>query len=104
MCKYCIITTTCDSLENAEQITKALFDEKLVSCVQMQNINSTYIWKNKLENADEIMLIIKTKFELYSEVEKCILDNHSYETPEIVQLPIINGYSGYLEWIDDTVK
>lgn len=104
MYKYCVITTACDSRQNAEKIIKALFSAKLVSCVQTHNINSTYIWNGGLENADEIMLTIKTKSELYDEVKNCILDNHSYETPEIIQLPIMNGYDGYLEWIEDTVK
>ena len=104
MDKYCIVTTTCDDKQNVEKITKALFDNEIASCIQTHNINSTYVWKGNIENADEIILYIKTRKELYKEVETCILDNHSYETPQIVQIPITDGYLDYLNWIDEVTK
>ncbi len=98
-----ILTTLKDKLE-AESLAKILLEEKLCACIQLFPISSYYHWAGKVEDSTEFLLLIKTKKELYSEVEKRILECHSYDIPEIISLPIENGFSGYLDWIKKETK
>ena len=104
MKQYIMITTTFDNKDEANKIMDLLLKERLVSCCQLSNITSAYHWKGKIEKAEEYLLQMKSKKELYKEIEKIILDNHSYETPQIVAYDIVHGYSEYLKWIDDETK
>lgn len=101
---YCMITTTFDNLEEAKKVIEVLLKSRLVSCCQLQNINSTYHWKGNIENANEYLLQMKTKKSLYNEVEQTILKLHSYETPQIVMYDIIGGSQDYLKWIGEETK
>ncbi len=98
---YCIILTTCGNREEAGQLARGLIEKRLAACIQLSEITSFYEWKNKVENDPELLLRIKTRTALYADVEAFIRANHSYEVPEIVQIPIQNGLGAYLSWIDD---
>jgi periplasmic divalent cation tolerance protein len=75
---------------------------KLAACVQITGpITSIYRWKGKVENVQEWLCMIKTREELFDKVETAIKKLHSYETPEIVAVPIVKGSKEYLTWIDD---
>lgn len=104
MNKYIMITTTFDNKEEANKIIKILLEERLVSCCQLSTITSSYHWKSNVEQADEFLLQMKTKKELFKEIEKIILENHSYETPQLIAYDIVDGYKGYLEWIGEETK
>ena len=99
--EYIIIITTCPDLTEAEKITEALISNKIAACVQTSEIRSTYLWKGNIETAPEIKLLIKTRTGLFDKVSASIKENSSYETPEIISVPIIMGSSEYLGWIDD---
>lgn len=91
--------------KNLKVISKILLEERLVSCCQVYNIESSYWWKDNIVDANEYLLKMKTKKDLYKEVERTILENHSYEVPEIITYNIEDGYSKYLNWIDkETIK
>lgn len=104
MNKYIMIMSTFDSIEELENVANILFEKRLVSCTQVSTIKSTYYWNENLVTADEYLLRMKTKKELYSDVEKIILANHSYEVPQIVAYDISMGYTEYLKWIDKETK
>ena len=104
MNQYIMITTTFDNKDEANKIIDLLLNERLVSCCQLSKITSSYHWKGKIEKANEYLLQMKSKKELYKEVEKVILDNHSYETPQIIAYDIVDGYLEYLKWINDETK
>ena len=104
MPKYILITTTFDNKKEADKVINILIEERLVSCCQISTINSTYHWKGKVENTDEYQVKMKTKKELYKEVEQIILENHSYETPQIVYYDINGGYQDYLDWIGNETR
>lgn len=97
---YCIVTTTTDTNENAEEITQTLLEKKLVACVQTENIKSSYRWQEKIIFADEIQLQMKTKTSLFIQIQKEIEELHTYEVPEIIILPLLNANNSYLEWIE----
>ncbi len=102
--EYCIVLTTFSSIEEAKVLIEILLENQLAACVQCFPIQSFYTWKGKVENEKEIEILIKTKSDMYKDVEEVIKANHSYETPEIIKIPITNGLHDYLEWIDDNVK
>lgn len=104
MNKYIMITTTFDSEEEANKITELLLEKRLVSCCQISNITSSYHWKGKIEHTNELLLQMKSKKDLYKEIEKVILDNHSYETPQLIAYDIVDGYKEYLDWIEEETK
>ncbi|MGB5685348.1 MAG: divalent-cation tolerance protein CutA [Candidatus Electrothrix sp.] len=97
--KYCLIITSYADEDNGKKIIDALLSERLAACVQVMPIQSYYHWQGKIANDDEKLLLIKTKSSLYTKVEKAILAHHAYELPEVIQLPISAGFSGYLNWL-----
>ena len=102
MKSYIQITTTTETKEQAENIAQHLVETKLAACVQILGpITSIYRWKGKVENAQEWLCLIKTRDNLYAKVEAAIKSVHSYETPEIISVPIIEGSKEYLSWIDN---
>lgn len=104
MNQYITITTTFDNREEAEKVMNMLLEKRLVSCCQMSKITSVYHWKGTIEKADEWLVQMKSKKELYDEIEKAILENHSYEVPQIVAYNIVNGHKAYLDWIGEETK
>lgn len=104
MNKYIMITTTFDNKNDADKIIKLLLEKRLVSCCQLNNITSSYHWKGNIEHTEEFLLQMKSKKELFKEIEKVILENHSYETPQLIAYDIVDGYKGYLDWIEEETK
>jgi periplasmic divalent cation tolerance protein len=96
---YCIIISTTSTQEEADKIAAVLLENRVASCVQMSQIISQYHWKGRIESSKEIKLLIKTKDSLYPRVESLIKENHSYEVPQIVKIPINTGLPEYLDWI-----
>jgi periplasmic divalent cation tolerance protein len=101
---HTIILTTTDSKEEAGRLATALVESRLAACVQITAIDSHYVWEGLAQNSAEFLLMVKTRAELYSEVEKFLADNHSYDTPEIIEVPVTTGAASYLRWIDDNTR
>ena len=97
-----MIMTTAGSETEAEDIARALLEERLATCVQMTAVSSRYVWKGALRRDEEILLLIKTRAELYEPVRVRIRALHSYETPEILMLPVVAGDADYLAWLAET--
>jgi len=97
------ITTGTD--EEAQEVAKALLNNRLAACVNIvPKINSIFWWNDTLDSAQENLLIVKSRASLLNEIVKLVKEVHSYETPEIVALPIIGGNPDYLDWISKEVK
>ncbi len=96
---YSVILTTTGSREESARLSDILVTRKLAACVQVVEITSTYIWEGKLNQGPEFLLLIKTASHLYKDVEAAIVENHSYDIAEVVQLPMTNGSPAYLDWI-----
>jgi len=101
---YCIVTTTFSNKHIGQKIIDGLIKNRLAACVQAMPIESTYHWKGEVHNENETLILIKTKGSLYSKVEEFIKNNHDYDCPEIVQIPISAGFHGYLKWIESECK
>jgi periplasmic divalent cation tolerance protein len=100
MKKFIQITTTMSSQLEAKRISRKLLQARLAACVQVIGpINSHYRWKGKIEHAKEWMCIIKARSGDYSMIETIVRKAHSYDVPEILASPILEGNPGYLKWL-----
>lgn len=96
---FCLVMTTLSSEEKADALARQLVQARLAACVQVQAVKSFYVWKEQPCTENEWLLFIKTRSLLYPALEAFIRAHHSYETPEIVQLPITAGSPDYLGWM-----
>jgi len=97
---YCIVLCTCSGDEEAARLAESIVGNRLAACVQIMPIRSIYEWKGEIHRDDERLLIMKTMASSYPRLEEFILQHHSYEVPEIVQVPIEYGFRKYFDWID----
>lgn len=103
MQEFCEIHWTTDSLDEARKVARYLVQERLVACAQITPwIESVYMWDNQLETAQESRIILKTRVNLFERIKQVILDNTSYEVPEVTMLPIAAGHQEYLKWIEES--
>ena len=102
--EYSITITTFPNKDTAKPIAKLLVENRFAACVQIFPIESVYIWQDKVCDENEVMLFIKSKTELFEKISALIKENHTYEVPEIIQVPITGGLPEYLKWIEDWVK
>ena len=100
-----VILVTVGSKEESQNIARHLVESRLAACVNItQPIESIYWWEGKVATDQEYQLVIKTTGELFPEVQAEIARLHSYQTPEIICLPIIDGSQNYLQWVSDSLK
>jgi len=105
MKSYIQISTTTETKEEAQKIAQYLVEQKLAACVQITGpIESTYRWRGNIETADEWLCLIKTREALFNKAQAAIKKLHSYETPEIIAVPIVKGRKEYLNWLDDETE
>ena len=101
---YCMVLTTCPDREEAHKLASLLVRGHLAACVQVTDIKSYYTWKGEVNTDSEQLLIIKALADAYEKIENLIREHHSYEVPEIVQIPIDKGFGPYLDWISEVSR
>jgi periplasmic divalent cation tolerance protein len=95
-----VVLMTAANAEEAEQIASMLIEARLAACVQiLPPIKSIYRWKGELVRENEVLLSAKTTREKFAELDRAVRAIHSYETPEIVALPVAAISDAYLEWL-----
>jgi periplasmic divalent cation tolerance protein len=100
-----IVLVTCGSEEEALKISRSLVEERLAACVNLISpIHSIYRWEGKIWDEKEWLLMIKTQRKRFKEIETKVKLLHSYSVPEIIALPIVEGSSSYLNWINENTK
>ncbi len=101
---HIVVFVTAKDEQEAGKIAEGLVQNKLVACANIvSGIKSVFWWEGKVDRAQECLLILKSKKNFFSRIVKTVKSLHSYETPEIIALPIVEGYKGYLDWIDGSV-
>ena len=96
-----VVLSACDSEEQAVQIARSLVEKHLAACVNiLPGVRSIYRWKDVVEDATEFVLVIKSRRDLFSALKSEIEKIHSYELPEAIALPIVDGSEAYLSWLD----
>ena len=99
-----VVLTTAGRHEEAASIAASLVERRLAACVQVvPGMTSFYRWEGSVERSEEWLLIVKTTATRYIDVERAILDIHSYSTPEVVRLAVDGGSTAYLDWLRESV-
>ena len=92
-----VVLSTCASPEEAEKIARALVEKKLAACVNiLPAVRSIYRWKGAIEDEQETLLLIKSSRALFGELRAEVQKLHSYEIPEVIAIPIVDGLERYL--------
>jgi len=100
-----VVFMTAANGEEATRLADLLVGAHLAACVQiLPEMESVYRWEGKIERQSEILLIAKTTTAKFAELEREVRALHSYETPEIIAVPIIAGSSPYLSWLIDSLN
>ena len=100
-----VVLCTCSDQPEALRIANALIEGRLAACVNvLPPIQSIYRWEENIETAQEILLLIKTTAQAFSAVQKRIVELHSYDTPEIIAMPVTTGSEKYLAWLQAQVS
>src|SRR5512132_2525570 len=95
-----VILTTASGEEQATRIARHLVENRWVACVNLiPRIRSVYQWKGKMAQDEEVLMIIKTRREMFERVRQAIRELHSYELPEVLALDVCNGDPDVLAWI-----
>ena len=96
-----VVFSTCGSSDEAERVARHLVDRRVAACVQITGgVRSFYHWQGKLESKVEFRLTIKSRRDLFEALCAELRKVHSYEVPEIVALPVVDGAESYLKWMD----
>ncbi len=99
-----VVFVTCSSAEEAGRIATALVEARLAACVNISSpVRSIYRWQGKLSDDEEVLLVIKTTRELFDSLRRAVEKLHSYQVPEVICLPVIDGAPNYLNWIGASV-
>ena len=102
--EHIVVLITVPSPEVADQVSNTLLEKNLAACVNtVAPIHSRYIWEGKISNDDELLLIVKSRVELFEkQLVPAVQAVHPYDVPEIIAIPILMGSKSYLDWIDES--
>jgi periplasmic divalent cation tolerance protein len=100
-----VVLSTCASEEEADRIARSLVEARVAACVNIvPGVRSVYRWQGAVESSGEWLLAIKSTRERFEALRVAIEKSHSYEVPEIVALPVVDGAPNYLNWIDGSLR
>jgi periplasmic divalent cation tolerance protein len=100
--QFIVVYITAPNEEDAAKIAKIIVEEKLAACVNIvKGIRSIYSWQGNIEDDPEVLMIIKTRQELFGQLKERVKALHSYTVPEIIAIPIVDGSEDYLNWVKE---
>jgi periplasmic divalent cation tolerance protein len=100
-----LVFTTLPSADKAAELAKALVEERLAACANLlPAVRSIYRWQGKLQDENEVLVLLKTRAEHLERLKLRILELHPYEVPEVLAVPVEAGYQPYLDWLAGETK
>jgi len=100
-----LVFTTLPSADKAAELGKVLVEERLAACANLiPAVRSIYRWQGKLQDENEVLMLLKTRAENLERLKLRILELHPYEVPEVLAVPVEAGYQAYLEWLAGETK
>ena len=103
--EYITVLITAPNEEEAAKISRTIVEESLAACVNIiRSVRSIYRWQGSVEDESEVLMIAKTKRALFDRLKGRIKELHSYEVPEIIGLPVIEGSKQYLDWLSQETE
>jgi periplasmic divalent cation tolerance protein len=101
MSEKIVVLSNCGSEEEAARVARALVEARVAACVNiLPKIRSVYRWKGAIEEESEWMLVIKSSRPLFTRLQSELRRVHSYEVPEVLAIPVVDGSEDYLAWLD----
>jgi periplasmic divalent cation tolerance protein len=95
-----VVLNTCGSEDEAERLARLLIERRLAACVSVvPRVRSVYRWNGAVESSDEWLLLIKSSRALFEQLREAIEGAHSYQVPELLALPVVDGAAPYLDWL-----
>ncbi len=104
MTNYLSVHTSVSNLSDAKKLSRTLLEEKLIACANILPCSSIYQWQGRVEDSDEVLMILKTDIETYPLLENRLRNLHPYEEPMIVAFAVQNGSKSYLQWISKSLE
>jgi len=102
---YIIVLVTTASREEAETIVQRLLEARLIACANIIGpVHSRFRWSGKIEKAEEYLILMKSRRDLFEKLSEAVKALHSYEVPEILALPVVEGSKAYLDWLDSCLR
>jgi periplasmic divalent cation tolerance protein len=102
---YVVVLVTTSSKPEAEKIAKHLLEEKLIACANILGpVASHFHWEGKVEAAEEFLVLMKSRQDLFEQVAEAVGKLHSYEVPEVLAVPVVAGSRAYLGWLAGSLK
>ena len=102
---YIVIFVTTKNKDEAEKISKLLVEEHLIACANIVSpVSSFFHWVGNIEKAEECLIVMKSRRDLFAEIEEHVKRLHSYEVPEVLAFPIVEGSKAYLDWMSNVLK
>ena len=99
-----VVLSTCANEEEAGKLARALVEERLAACVSIvPGVRSFYHWKGAVESSAECLLVVKSSRALFAPLRAALDRLHSYDVPEVLALPIVDGAPSYLDWLDASI-
>ncbi len=103
--KFAVVLVTAPDLKTARALAKAALTARLIACANLiPKIESHYRWRAKIESGAEVLLVLKTQKSKLAALEKLILAQHPYDTPEFIVLPLSAGNKKYLDWLNSNCR
>lgn len=97
---YIIVLVTTANKQEAEKIAEHLINDKLIACANISGpVSSLFCWSENVEHAQEYLMLMKSRQDLFERLVEVVKTMHSYEVPEILALPIADGSRTYLAWL-----
>jgi periplasmic divalent cation tolerance protein len=102
---YIIIIVTTAGREEAETIVQRLLEAKLIACANIIGpVSSHFHWSGKMEKAEEYLILMKSRKDLFEKLSETVKALHSYEVPEILALPVVEGSKAYMDWLGSCLR
>jgi len=102
---HIMVFMTTSTKEEADRIVRQLLNRRLIACANtLSLVKSQYWWKDKIEETNELLVVMKTQEKLFNKLAETVRQLHSYEMPEILALPITKGWPPYLKWLDSVLE
>jgi periplasmic divalent cation tolerance protein len=100
-----VVLVTAPDLNTGRKLARAALKARLIACANLiRNVESHYWWRGEMARGAEVLLVLKTTATRLAQLEKMIMANHPYDTPEFLVLPISRGNKRYLDWVDQCVE
>jgi len=98
---HILVVMTTTTKREAQKIAKNLLSRHLIACANIYGrVESHFWWQNKIDKAEEFLVLMKSNQKVFAKLAKAVKELHSYEVPEILAVPIVEGYQPYLEWLN----